>query len=117
MLTRQAPRSIRSSVRTISYSIPSLNSSAGLHLRVIGLLSLSVSPWILPTMPRPLGERLILALAIQDTTSRSGSRKASTASAGVLPGKGDQHGHPGDRGVIGIVVAPRVPLGEELVGG
>lgn len=44
-------------------------------------------------------------------------RKASTASRGFLPGKGDQHGDPGDRRVAGVLVLPGIPLGQELLAG
>ncbi len=43
------------------------------------------------------------------------SRKASTASRGVLPGKGDQHSDSGDRGIITVFVVACIPLGQELI--
>jgi hypothetical protein len=49
--------------------------------------------------------------------SLSGSTNASTASRGVLPGKGDQHRNSSNGWVVGILVLSGVPLGEKLVRG
>ena len=89
--------------------------SVGRHFSLTGWSLFTVNAWTRPIPPQPSCDRMIFALATQEIVSFSGSRNASTASRGSLPGKGDQHGDPSDRRIAGSFVVPGVPLGQELL--
>lgn len=57
---------------------------------------------------------MILARATHDNVSARGPVKASTASRGVLPGKGNQHRHSGEGRIFVVLVLAVIPPGEKF---